>query len=152
MNYKVIEGSENWYETIPDEYAITCVEQYRSTKDERDRILKFRFVLPTHKQNITGYTEMYGIITVPADTEGIIISKNSTVGMPDVYFRNDNEISYGGRLIKTNIKPVYNPPRFYKVYHYSARITGKQKSDNDAPSWLKRFSKLFCANIAYFEF
>lgn len=153
MSTKIIEGSKNWIETVPDKYAIKCIEQYQSLGDERGRILKFCFVANACGLLGAGFIQMCGIANVPMNTEGIVILKNDFSSMADIYFRNNEKLSYGGLLNKCKIlKATHKPPKFSKVYHYSERSIERQKSDADAPDWLKEFAKKHGASVAYFEF
>ena len=153
MSTKIIEGSKNWTKVVPNEHAIKCIEQYPSLADPDDRILKFIFVTPACRKVGSGFIEKCGIATVPMNTEGIIIVKNDTSEMADIYFMNNEELTYGGPLRKCEISwATHEPPKFHKTYHYSERNIEKQKSDADAPEWLKELAKKHRGSVAYFEF
>ena len=73
--------------------------------------------------------------------------------MADIYFRENEELTYGGPLNKCEISwATHKPPKFSKIFHYSERNIEKQKSDADAPDWLKEFAKEHSGSVAYFEF
>ena len=150
----IIEGSKSWTKVVPDEYAIKCIEQYPSSVNERDRILKFLFVTPACRLFGAGFVQMCGIANIPMNTEGIVILINDLSSMADIYFRNNEELNYGGQLSKCEIScATHKPPKFSKISHYSERNIEKQKSDSDAPDWLKEFAKVHTgSNVAYFEF
>lgn len=153
MSTNIIAGSKGWTEVVPDEYAIKCIEQYPSLANERDRILKFLFVTPACRLLGAGFVQMCGIANIPMNTEGIVILKNDLSSMADVYFRNEEELTYGGPLNKCEISwATHKPPKFSKISHYSERNIEKQKSDADAPDWLKEFAKEHSGSVAYFEF
>lgn len=150
---KIIKGSQKWTKIVPDEYAIKCMEQYVSIKDDRDRILKFQFVIPAGIIPGSGFIQGAGITTIPMNTEGVVICLKEFSFMPNIYFRNNGYLSYEGNLTKCEIEwATDNPPKFYKTYYYSERNMERQKSDADAPEWLKKFARENNANVAYFEF
>lgn len=153
MSRYIIEGSKNWTNVVPDEYAIQCIEQYSSLANERDRILKFLFVTPACRLLGSGFCQVCGIANIPMNTEGIVILKNDLSSMAGIYFRNDEELTYGGPLNKCGIPwAMHKPPKFSKIFHYSERSIEKQKSDANAPDWLKNFAKKHSGSVAYFEF
>ena len=151
MSTNIIVGSEGWTKVVPNEYAIRCIEQYPSLSDERGRILKFLFVTPACRLLGAGFIQLCGIANIPMNTEGIVILKNDISSMADIYFRNNEELTYGGPLNKCEISwATHEPPKFSKISHYSERNIEKQKSD--APDWLKEFAKEHSGSVAYFEF
>ena len=153
MSIEVIRGSEKWTKVVPDEYAIKCIEQYPAVDDKRDRILKFLFLAPVCRVPGSGFTQMCGIAKVPMNTEGIVIIQDDLWMMPEIYFRQNEKLIYGGTLKKCEICwAVYAAPKFSKISHYSEMNVGKQKSDESAPEWLKEFVKKHSGNAAYFEF
>ena len=153
MNPNIIEESQNWTEVVPDEYAIKCIEQYRCIDDDYDRILRFLFVTPTCQLPSNGFIQKCGIFRIPANTEGIVILSNDYLSMPVIYFRNDGKITYEG-ILKDGVSTVstHKAPNFSKIFHHSENATVKQKSDADAPDWLKNFAKKHSGSVAYFEF
>jgi len=153
MKTCIIKGSENWIKTVPDEYAIKCIEEYPSSFDKQERILKFLFVTAACRLMGAGFNQICGIAKVPSNTQGVVISQNDFSMMADIYFRNNEELTYGGPLIKCEIfEAIHKPPKFSKLYHYSERNIERQKADTDAPDWLKEFARKSGSNVAYFEF
>ena len=153
MTLDIISGSSSWIEAVPDEYAIKCVEQYPDFDDMRDRILKFSYVKPLSRFVGSGFAQFFGIVRVPMNTEGIIIMINDTSSMPDVYFRENERLYYGGILKNCEIThTVFEIPNFRLISYYSERNIERQKSDVNAPDWLKEFAKQHRSNVAYFEF
>ena len=153
MNTNIIAGSEGWTKVVPDDYAIRCIEQYPSPVKSQDRILKFIFVEPFCRFIGCGFIQLCGIANIPMNTEGIVILKNDVSLMADIYFRNDEKLTYGGPLNRCEISSAtHKPPEFSKIFHYSERNFEKQKSDVDAPDWLKEFAKEYSGSVAYFEF
>ena len=153
MSNQIIKGSENWVKDIPEKHAIKCVEQYKSLQDERDRVLKFVYVEPICRGVGHGFVEVYGIINVPINTEGIVVVKNDFSEVADIYFREDGELTYGGPLSKCASACVaHQPPEFSEIFHYSERDIEREKSDENAPEWLKELARENSANVAYFEF
>ncbi len=153
MSNQIIKGSENWVKVIPDKHAIKCVEQYQSLQDERARVLKFVYVEPVCRGFGHGFVEVYGIITVPINTEGVVVVKNDFSEVADIYFREDGELTYGGPLSKcASARVAHKPPKFSEIFHYSERDNEREKSDEGAPDWLKKIASEHRANVAYFEF
>ena len=153
MSTNIIAGSEGWTKVVPDEYAIRCIEQYPSVSDKRESVFKFLFVTPACALLGAGFIQLCGIANIPMNTEGIVILKNDLSLMADIYFRDNNELIYGGPLRKCEIPwSTHKPPKFSRISHYSERNIEKQKSDADAPDWLKEFAKEHSGSVAYFEF
>lgn len=148
----IIKDSKTWIESVPVEYAINCVEQCQ--EDTQNRILKFSFVQPTSRIVGTGFVQMHGIVSIPMETEGIVIVKNNLGEIPKVYLRNQKKLTYAGTLGLCG-KPHFrhkNAPEFSAIYHYSATGIYRQKYDKNAPSWLKEMAIEKNASVAYFEF
>jgi len=153
MSTDIIAGSKSWIKVVPDEYAIKCIEEYTSLSNERNRILKFLFVTPVCRFLGAGFVQMCGIANIPMNTEGIVILKNDLSLMPEIYFRNNEDFTYGGSLNNCEISlATHKQPKFSKSFHYSERKIEKEKSDVDAPDWLKEFAKEHSGSVAYFEF
>lgn len=146
---KEIEGSKNWGCIIPDEYAIQCIhEEVQGIY----KILKFAYVKSIGDKIGTGYVQKTATAIVPAETQGIIIARCDNFPVPDMYLRNNDTLSYVGILDESeDYISENNKPSFKKVFYYSARAREKQKSDNNAPDWLKKFAVAKKANVVYFE-
>lgn len=156
-NNGIIEGSEKWIERVPDEYAIKHVEAYISPVDSYMMILKFTYVKNCCRAYGSGFIKKTGILKTPHNIgeliEGIIILQNDISDQPQVYYKRKNNIDYIGYLTKCEIDNiVYQPLKFSNMIHYSGRLKEKQKSDENAPNWLKEFARERGANVAYFEF
>ena len=152
MSTNIIAGSKEWTKVVPDEYAIRCIEQYAAVYDKYGRILKFLFVTPASRTLGAGFIQLCGIAFIPGNTVGIIILKKDLSSMADIYFRNNKELTYGGPLNECEISwATYKPPEFNIISHYSEGNIVKQKSDADAPEWLKEFAKEHSGSVAYFE-
>ncbi len=150
MAKKVIYGSKNWVDVVPDEYAIQCIEQ---SKNNQDRILKFLYVRPICRVYGAGFMQLHGIVTVPENAKGIVILIDDTSLFANTYLRIDDKLAYNGSLWKCELSAKQqNKPVFNKIYHYSGRKLERQKSDENAPDWLKEFAKKHSGNVAYFEF
>jgi len=157
MKNSIIEGSEKWIERVPDEYAIKHVEAYMSPVDKGRMILKFNYVKNCCGALGTGFVKKNSMIKVPANIgefiEGILICQNDLSEQPSFYYKNRKGLDYIGQLIKCEVPDkVYKPLEFSKIIYYSERNIERQKSDSDAPDWLKEFAKEHGANVAYFEF
>ena len=153
MSSNVIVGSENWTKIIPDKYAMKCSGQQLHKKNSRYRILEFEFVRPSCRLAGSGFILTHGIVKVPVNIEGIVLVTNDLYMMPDVYFRSNGNLSYAGCLAKWNVVATFHePPDFKKVYHFSKKVYERQKSDVDAPEWLKKLAQKNYSNVAYFEF
>lgn len=147
---KVIEGSKKWGKVVPDEYAIKCTHE----QTEGDyRILEFSYVKSVRNELGAGFVEKIAIAIIPAETEGILIARTDYFPVPDIYLINKGQTKYNGILNESTLCFLKRKiPNFNKVFHYSARAIEKQKSDENAPDWLKLFARQHSANVAYFEF
>jgi len=157
MTNGIIEGSEKWIERVPDEYAIKHVEAYISPIDRYMMILKFIYVKNCSRAYGSGFVKKIGIFkaihNIGELIEGIIILQNDISEQPDVYYKKKYNIDYAGPLEKCEVDNiVYKPLKFSDTIHYSGRINEKQKSDENAPEWLKEFARERGANVAYFKF
>lgn len=156
-NNCIIEGSEKWIKRVPDEYAIKHVEAYISPVERYKMILKFTYVKNCCRAYGSGFIKKTGILkalhNIGELIEGIIIMQNDTSEQPGVYYKRKNNIDYIGNLEKCEVNNiVHKPLKFSNTIHYSGRINEKQKSDENAPEWLKEFARERGANVAYFEF
>lgn len=153
----IIEGSEQWIKQVPEEYAIKHVEAYISSVEREKMILKFNYVKNCCRALGTGFIKRCGIVRVPYNIgefiEGIVICQNDLSEQPGFYYKNSKGIDYIGQLIKCEVFDVVSKPlKFSNIIHYSERNIERQKSDENAPKWLKEFAREKGANVAYFEF
>lgn len=153
----IIEGSEKWIERVPDEYAIKHVEAYISPVDSYKMILKFTYVKNCCRAYGSGFIKKTGILkaiyNIGELIEGIVILQNDLSEQPSVYYKRKYNIDYIGPLTKCEVDNiVHQPLEFSNTIHYSERLKEKQKSDENAPEWLKEFAREQGANVAYFEF
>lgn len=157
MKNCIIEGSENWIERVPDEYAIKHVEAYISPVERDKMVLKFTYVKNCCGAYGAGFLKKTGLLKVTHNIvefmEGIIILQDDLSEQPNVYFKTRNMIKYAGNLSKCEIDNiVYRPLKFSSTSYYSGRNNERQKSEEDAPEWLKKIATKAKANVAYFEF
>lgn len=157
MCNEIIKGSQKWVERVPDEYAIKHIEAYISPVEKSNMILKFSYVKNCCGLYGAGFTRKIGMLRVDHNVgefiEGIVILINDVSMQPSVFYKEKDNISYKGQLEKCEVDNiVYKPLEFSNVIHYSARTLEKQKSDEDAPEWLKNLAETQGANVAYFEF
>ena len=74
MKVKIIEGSQDWLEKVPDEYAIKCIDLKQEKNS--DKILTFSYVTTKCPLKGCGYVQMYGKIKVTSNVDSIIVYKN----------------------------------------------------------------------------
>lgn len=151
MSNKIIEGSKQWGKVVPDEHAIKCIHLQT---EGAYKILKFTYVASVRNELGAGFEKIDAVGFIPAEVDGILIARSDDFPIPEIHLRKDGKISFGGIVHeKAEIYFAgYNEPKFSKVFHYSARSIERQKSDEDAPEWLKNFAQERRANVAYFEF
>lgn len=153
----VIEESEKWIELVPDEYAIEHVEAYTSLFEKNKMVLKFLYVKNCCRACGMGFVQKCGTVKVPFNIgefiEGIVICLDDISEQPSIYYKNRLGLDYICQLEKSGIfETIYKPLKFSKIVHYSERNIERQKSDENAPIWLKEFARENGANVAYFEF
>ena len=150
----IIDGSKNWIKTIPNNYAIMCTNT-AIDKIKKQILLTFKYVINNTRSVGSGFILKYGSVSLPIDTKEIIISKNDINNRPSVFIRKSNQIIYIGPLNSNNIvlsKSSYNNNVvFTDIIHYSNRQIERQKSDYNAPKWLKDFANQNGASVAYFK-
>ena len=157
MTRNIIEGSEKWIERVPDEYAIEHVEAYMSPVEKDKMLLKFNYVKNICRSYGSGFTKRTGLLKVAHNIgefiEGIIVCINDSSEQPFIYYKNKGNIDCVTNLKKCEADNiVYKPLKFSNIVHYSGRLNERQKSDENAPDWLKEFARERGANVAYFEF
>lgn len=158
MKKDIIIGSEKWIRFVPNEYAIECVERYISPIDKNYEIYKF-YCVQRHSDKVgEGFVRKCVIAKLPFNIaefiEGIIICQHDVLNLPSIYYKRNNDITYEGILNDCEVfEIIYKKPKFSKIFHYSERTFERQKTDELAPEWLKKFSRdMNNSNVAYFEF
>lgn len=150
METKIIQGSKQWGKVVPDEHAIKCVHMQT---EGTYKILKFTYVKSVRNTLGAGFEKVDAVALIPASIEGVLISRTDNFPIPDIYHMNNGKLSFVGTLDECEIEfPQHDAPEFNKVFHYSRRAIERQKSDENAPEWLKKFAGEHSSNCAYFEF
>lgn len=150
----IIEGSKEWGTRVPDEYAITPVLHAKLARSTNEYLV-FSFVEPANFMKYDGgFVQKFGEVQLEPDWEEIIIIQNDITSPASYLIRREGEeeLELRGNLFKLSGACSPEKPKFAQIFHYSGRTPGAQKSDENAPEWLKDLAYDHNANVAYFKF